>query len=45
MEIPSKFIEKFRTYTNDEFCEFVDVLKSDIAAKSIGDGSQTSFVL
>ena len=42
IEIPAKFIEKFRTYTNDEFREFVDVLKSDIAAKSIADGSGLS---
>ena len=42
MEIPAKFIEKFRTYTNDEFREFVDVLKSDIAAKSIADDSGLS---
>ena len=42
MEIPAKFIEKFRTYTNDEFREFVDVLKSYITAKSIADGSGLS---
>lgn len=42
MEIPEKFMEKFRTYTNDEFREFVEMVKSDIITKGIADGSGLS---